>query len=316
MEKSGVCTGEFYLTLLSNSAGIKMKKIFLFLFFFQILIIAQDESNINLSGVFSFDKQTTIREVKLIQDSLNFQEVKRSPLLAGFLSAVIPGTGQVYNKDYFKAGIFLLIDAIALTTAIIYDNKADDKTDFFENFAEQHWDARRYAQWTVNNALRLSSSIDPNEHDLLNVFNNDGSVNWNKLNALEIRIGTYYSHQLAPYQDQQYYEMIGKYAQFNPGWDDFTEDPNDPFTYTHERKDPLTDKFYYYASVRGEANDFYNTASKAVLIMVVNHVLSAAEAAWSASRYNKKLSANVSLEKKSIGFVTDYYPRLNLQYNL
>jgi hypothetical protein len=30
------------------------------------------------------------------------------------------------------------------------------------------------------------------------------------------------SHRLPPHGDQQYYEMIGKYHQYSPGWNDFT----------------------------------------------------------------------------------------------
>lgn len=293
-----------------------MKRLIFLVFILNIFLTAQTKTDNELCGVLGFDKLVSLQEEIILNDSLNtISGERKSPALAGLLSAVIPGSGQLYNGDYIKAGVFFLIDAVALTTSIIYNGKGDDQTDFFENYAEEHWSVEQYATWTVNNATRLNSSIDPNDTELLNVFNNDGSINWGKLNTLENRIGTYYSHQLAAYQEQQYYEMIGKYAQFNVGWDDFTEDPNDPFTYTHDRKDPLTDRFIYYSGERGKANDFYNVAYKAVVVMVINHILNAAEAAWSASRYNKKLEANISLNKKSVGFYTDVYPQVNINYN-
>ena len=77
----------------------------------------------------------------------------------------------------------------------------------------------------------------------------------------------------------------------------------------------MTDNFRHYSGMRGEANDFYNVASKAVVIMVVNHIVSAVEAAWSTARHNKLISMNVSLNKKSLGFVTDYYPQFNVSIN-
>lgn len=300
-----------------------MKKIILLVIVMALSLYAQSEDNNKMSGVLAFDKMVSVKDV-VLTDTLNGIVVDRkSPALAALLSAIVPGSGQLYNGDYLKAGIFFIIDAAALTTAIIYNGKGNDQTNFFESYAEEHWSVERYATWTANNAVRLNPSIDPNDMELLNVFNHDGSVNWNKLNALESRVsqggqgtlGTYYSHQLAGYQEQQYYEMIGKYAQFNVGWDDFTEDPNDPFTFTLEREDPLTGRFRYYSGERGKANDFYNVSYKAVLVMVVNHILNAAEAAWSASRYNKKLEANVTLEKRTVGFYTDVYPRLNINYN-
>ena len=288
-------------------------------------LYCQDAVEPQLSGQFQLDKLVTLDQIALNEDSLQIvTSSKRSPFLAGVLSAAIPGAGQFYNDNYIMSGVFFLIDVAAITTAVIYDGKGDDQTDEFEAFAEAHWSANRYATWTINNATRLNPSIDPNDTDLLNVFNNDGSVNWNKLHALESAVssggtgtsGTYYSHQLAGYQEQQYYEMIGKYAQFNPGWDDFTEDPNDPFTYTHVRMDPLTDRFEYYSGLRGEANDFYNVASKAVLVVVANHIVSAVHAAITTAKYNRSLEMNVSMEKTSFGFAVDYHPRFNLKFEL
>jgi hypothetical protein len=148
---------------------------------------------------------------------------------------------------------------------------------------------------------------------MLDVFDSNGKVIWSKLNTLETAIGqgtNYYSHRLAYYGEQQYYEMIGKYPQFNPGWDDFG-DENKPYKYG----DPLTDKFYYYSGERGKANDFYNIASKAVLVVVTNHIISMFDAIWSAAAYNRNLQVNVSLQKEQIGFRTDYSTMLNLKYN-
>jgi len=58
----------------------------------------------------------------------NFQTNERkSPFLGGIMSLVVPGTGEIYAGEYWKAGIFLAIEAAAITTAIIYDKKGDDK---------------------------------------------------------------------------------------------------------------------------------------------------------------------------------------------
>jgi hypothetical protein len=108
--------------------------------------------------------------------------------------------------------------------------------------------------------------------------------------------------------------MIGKYPQFNPGWDDFDE--NSLYTYTNYQQDPVTEHFDDYSEQRGEANDYYNTASTAVTIVVINHILSAVEAAWSTSRYNKTLDLNVSLENQLTSYGRIYYPQLNIRLNL
>ncbi len=79
---------------------------------------------------------------------------------------------------------------------------------------------KKYANWTVDNASRINPDI-TEDNPVLNIFDSNGDVIWSKLNQLETAIGSWYSHQLAPFNDQQYYEMIGKYQQFNPGWNDF-----------------------------------------------------------------------------------------------
>ncbi len=65
-------------------------------------------------------------------------ENKKSPILAGVLSLLVPGAGEIYSEEYLKAGIFLAIEAAVITTAVIYDNKGDDKTTEFQNYADDY----------------------------------------------------------------------------------------------------------------------------------------------------------------------------------
>ncbi len=283
----------------------------IFLLFNSVSLFAQ-KSEFSFSGNISRDVKR-IAEMNYDKPALvipdNLQN-KKSVVLAGVLSAVLPGSGEFYSEEYTKSAIFLGIEATAIILGLIYDKKGNDQTDLFQGFANQHWSAERYAKWTVVHAR----SINPNVSTaLLDVFDTNGKVIWNKLNSLETAIGqstNYYSHRLAYYGDQQYYEMIGKYPQFNPGWEDFG-DENTPFQYG----DKLTDKFYYYSGERAKANDFYNIASKAVLVIFTNHVISMFDAIWSAASFNKNLQINVSLQKEQIGFKVDYSTMLNLKYN-
>ncbi len=78
---------------------------------------------------------------------------KKSPMLAGILSLLIPGAGEIYSEEYLKAGIFVALEAAVITTAVIYDNKGDDKTTEFQNYADDYtnpdhnWSVVRYAEW-------------------------------------------------------------------------------------------------------------------------------------------------------------------------
>lgn len=206
----------------------------------------------------------------------------KSPWLASGLSIVVPGAGEFYAESYLKAAAFFLADVALWYAASKYDNKGDRQTDFFQNYANQHWsvvDYATYAELTLkpqgnNYAWRIPGTEGRPPWE---------QVRWSELNRMERDIsatpaGQYYSHVLPPYNDQQYYELIGKYPQFNQGWDDAPPS----FKYG----DPVTARLTYYSKERGKANDYYNSASTFVVIAVVNHIVSALDAAWSAGSYN------------------------------
>lgn len=272
--------------------------------------LSEVSSKDDLSGLLNIDSKISFDRSHMItkEETKNVNESKKSPLLAGLLSFVVPGAGEFYSESYIKSAVFVAVEAAAITIGLIYDKKGNEQTSFFQNYANEHWSVARYAKWTVKNASSINNGI--TDVSQYKVFNTNGTVNWNELNRLENAIGKYYSHRLPVYGEQQYFELIGKYPQFNVGWDDFG-DENTPFVYG----DPLTEKFHYYSEERGKANDFYNIASKAVIVVVVNHIISALDAAWSAHGYNSKLGMHASIEKYNTGFKTVYYPQLNLQYS-
>ncbi|AFN75124.1 hypothetical protein MROS_1892 [Melioribacter roseus P3M-2] len=280
-----------------------MKKIILILF-----IAGAVGAQSKLTGKLYLDSGISFKETSVeFDDYVVSAQKKKAPFTAALLSFAVPGAGQFYSESYLKSALFVAVEAAAITVGLIYDKKGDDQTIRFQNFADEHWDVARYARWTIVHANEINPSIDPSNYF---VFNPDGTVNWKELNKLENALGGYYSHRLAPYGDQQYYEMIGKYPQFNVGWDDFG-DENTPYKYG----DPLTENFIFYSKERGKANDFYNVAYKAVLVIFTNHIISAIDAALTAHSFNKNIKVNAELNKINVGYRTFYYPQLNLQYN-
>jgi len=286
-----------------------MKKIFLLLLL-AIPLMAQ-QNKLQLTGVTSYDiKQAANMDLpKSPIITLDESPQKKSVFLAGAFSAIVPGSGQFYNGDYIKSALFAGIEVAAIIVGLSNNKKGDDQTNFFQDYANQHWSAERYANWTVAHAKAINPDVNS---ALLAVYTN-GRLDWGKLNTLETAIGqgtNYYSHRLAYFGDQQYYEMIGKYPQFNVGWDDFG-DINTPFQYG----DPVTANFHYYSGERGKANDYYNIASKAVIVVLVNHLASLIDAVWSAASFNKSLQMNVSMQKEQVGYRIDYSTMLNFKYN-
>lgn len=272
-------------------------------------MVGQIDQKNSLTGVLNVDSKTSFDRAQKISmnDEINLKNSEKSPWLAAALSAAVPGAGEFYTENYMKSVVFIAVEAAAITVSIVYNKKGDDQTNFFQDYADQNWSVVRYAKWTLTNAKSINGDVNPSQY---NVFYANGTVNWSELNRLEEAIGGYYSHKLPYHGEQQYYELIGKYPQYNVGWQQFGDNPNTPYTYG----DALVPQFHEYAQMRGKANDLYNVASKAIIIVVVNHVISAIDAAWSAHNYNKDLELHASLEQFNDGFKTVYYPQLNLQF--
>jgi hypothetical protein len=244
---------------------------------------------------------------------LMFQEMsppgdgEKSPWLAGALSLVVPGAGEVYTKNYVKGAIFFAAEAASWIVAYSYDKKGNDQTDMYQAYANAHWSAVRYTDWTIDHLGLLNSGITtPPDDYRARIYDNPdneppcsppfGCINWAELNAMERDVAdgaNGYTHTLPYYGEQQYYELIGKYEQFSRGWDD--SDPASPL----ENSVPIRStsaRFLEYSRMRAQANNYYDVASTFVSIAVLNHILSAADAFWSATRYNSALHAEVRMK--------------------
>jgi hypothetical protein len=230
--------------------------------------------------------------------------------LAATFSLLVPGTGELYAESYVKAVTFFVVEVAALVVAHTFDKKGDRKTDAFQDFANAHWSVVDYAQYAEGNLAP------PGQTYNLLIPGTEwrkpwDRVNWAELNRMERDIsltpqGSYYSHTLPAYNDQQYYELIGKYPQFNQGWDDR------PATFRYG--DPLTAQFEFYAGERGKANDYYSTASTSITIAVVNHILSSIDAAWSASSFNS-VHAEVGMQHVPTGNLLVSVPVVKMSYS-
>jgi len=232
---------------------------------------------------------------------------RKTPVLSGILSAVIPGAGQIYNEDYWIAGIFLIAEAALITVGLTYDKKGDDQTVSFENYADDYanqdhnWSVVRYAQWLIDYE-GADPSIRTDNWDVDDTRLPPWQrVNWSELNAAETG-----SHNLPPHGEQQYYELIGKYHQYSSGWNDFTGGAN---------KELVSPNLLYYSGERGKANDYYSTAKTAVIGIYINHLLSALEAVWGATRFNKDIALNVRVKTVNFANSFELVPTLNFRYS-
>jgi len=122
-------------------------------------------------------------------------------------------------------------------------------------------------------------------------------------NTLDSATQAGYSHRLPPTNDYEYYENIGKYDQFVWGWDDFAA--GDPVLTPHRE---------HYLELRKKANDKFDTARAFLVVAMVNHVVSAIDASFTAISYNKRgesdFFGNVKIRMLPVIADNQVYPQL------
>ncbi|CAN5660414.1 hypothetical protein BH10BAC5_BH10BAC5_25150 [soil metagenome] len=245
----------------------------------------QDAENFLLSSSKSnvSDLSSVTENSKKNLSSLSENKNEKSPVLAGLFSAVLPGAGEFYSKSYVKAAVFLAVEAGMWLGYKTLQNKGDDQTVFFQSEADAHWSVRNYATWLHNLNLAESGNINPQDPDLEHLRST--------INTLE---AAHFSHTLPPYGVQQYYELIGKYHSFVAGWDDAQANAsqynvNNYINWT-------TPMFESYAIDRQQANTYYDRSETFIYGVIVNHLLSIADAVWSVSMFNKKLQFDTKFQ--------------------
>lgn len=271
----------------------------------------KSSERIELSGNLHADSKMLFDYSAAKTNSITFDSPnKKSPLIAGLLSLVLPGAGEFYTESYLKAAVFAAVEVGVISVAVAYNKKGDNQTSTFQQYADGHWSVVRYADWTIEYAKYKYPTIDVAL--INNVKNSDGTVNWSGLNTLERAMGSGYSHALPQYGDQQYYELIGKYPQYSRGWDDSKVwDSVNPEQNDYHNISP---NFLDYSKMRGKANDYYNISDKAVIGIYINHLLSGLDAVWSAISFNNDVAVSVRVNPINTGENVTFYPTVNVRY--
>ncbi len=298
---------------------MKFKIFFLLTYIMGGLAFSQETPNQQMlfTGNLSSDSKIFNQQIQpsqKIMPNLFVENNKKSPFLAGLFSLVVPGSGELYAKSYLKAGIFVAVEAALITVGIIYNKKGDNQTNIFQNYADKNWSVVKYATWMVDHKEFLGLPPELTYSDI--IINSDKNlppwkqVDFSKLNYYETQVtgGSGFTHRLPGHGEQQYYELIGKYHQYNPGWDDYDSQSLDIKT--------LTSNFRYYSIMRGDANDLYNISTKAVVGIYINHILSAFDAAWTTTVYNKEIAMQLRVKQYNMVDHIDFIPTVNFKIGL
>ncbi len=212
----------------------------------------------------------------------------KSPKTGLLLSALLPGAGQYYGGSLLKAVGFVAVEALSWTMYAVYNAEGNDIDAEFRDYADAHWIESDYWDWIANHSGR-----DRNDLPALREWEHEN-----------------FSHGLHEQKDQQYYEMIGKYDQFNSGWDDseigLLDDGWDKSLRSARR--------LYYEGRRDASNRAFKKATTGITIVLLNHIVSSLDAAWTISRHNRSL-AQASLQFEPVKFNQQPATALTLRLN-
>lgn len=222
-------------------------------------------------------------------------------------SAVVPGSGQIYSRSYLKGLAFLVIEAAALTGHFRFNSRGDLLEDQFEADANALWDENAYWEWMDEiSGIKRDSFVTHDE--------------W--IAALRAYERDSFSHFLPEEKNQPYYENIGKYNQFVIGWKDFREDTLggkiEIFTYADYLTGELdgqdlrtiSPQRTSYTELQDDSDRNFKRATTLASLLLLNHVISALDAAWTTKRFNRRVRAGLSVRQQI--YQTEIIPVLRL----
>jgi hypothetical protein len=199
----------------------------------------------------------------LMQDARHTRAQSRGPTTAqaALASLVLPGAGQIWSGRKWGWGL-VAVEGVLVGSAIWARSEGRERQEAYEDYAELHWDRQRYLDY-LTGYLAATGTPWPHDH-----------------------------HTLPPtgVRNHDYYEMIGKYDQFAPGWDDWGPD-------APSLVDGSSLHRSRYVDARWRANRYLKWTLTAGGLVFLNHALASVEALiWGRRRDNRQVSLGLRPE--------------------
>ena len=209
----------------------------------------------------------------------------KSPQRSLLYSAILPGAGEFYAGARKRAALFFGLEAVAWGLYLSWNGKGDDIEVDFRRDADEQWEALNYVNWRGSTISRNSSITHalPCSSYVVTVDNVTDCPSSDK---------------------QQYYELIGKYDQFISGWTDVTDGTNrvQP-TEIDSAENFRSELRLAYEDKRNESNKNLKRATNVAGLILVNHVLSAIDAARAARATAQGADAATLQRRTRLAFV-------------
>ncbi|MFQ5708813.1 MAG: hypothetical protein ACE5HO_15255 [bacterium] len=227
----------------------------------------QGDFRLVLDDYFQVQSENSVANSLHFESKANSVQTK-SVAKAVLFSSAIPGSGEFYSGSYLKGILFMAVEAASWPLYFHYNNRGNDLEAQFQGFADNHWVEEDYWNW-----LSQVSGISVNDMDALREYESEN-----------------YTHFLPEVKNQQYYENIGKYNQFNIGWQD-TQTGNG-------RDSQLRDN---YVHQRKDANDNFQRATNLTTVLMFNHILSALDAGFTTRGFNRRITTSLRMQNMRYG---------------
>jgi len=249
----------------------------------------------------------------------------RSPRKALFMSLVVPGSGQLYvggsTFTYVRGGVYLALEA-ALWGSWYYFSvyKYNDQVKKYKKFAKEHYSIGRYEAGMRDLYGQLSDEMEESRFEARYMSSREGfceAIYGSATASNCYTAGRLFNQDKAHYdrfsvsnpsslKDEiktvgSFYDAPAVYQQISDksyvlGWDDVT-DPAIAINLELEEEDPSdglvplgkSKHMDEYRSMRGKANDYADMQVWFFGGLILNHLVSAIDAAFTANSHNKTL---------------------------
>ena len=218
-------------------------------------------------------------------------------------SLIFPGWGQLSKGDpLWKPFLFVGVEFFAIHSSFSYSNKSKKLRYDFENFADNHWELKR---WYDNTKVIFPDNwreIIVGTHKLGLKINDKYYQSEN----LEELLQRFPWSDIQVVRDRDFYENIGKYDQFVGGWDDDFDNPFDSEGNWYSEKKGnvetviLTKRKDYYRNLRFDSNRYSNFARIATSAILLNHILSGFETILNSKKREPFKSLSIELRPYTI----------------
>jgi hypothetical protein len=205
---------------------------------------------------------------------------RKNGLLAAGLSLILPGLGEYYVGDQaWRGAIFTGIEIGLWYGRFHFNARGDDSNSVFHAWGDSMWHSTRYVAYLdslMRNQGRTSLVNDPNNFSQVNA----------ESDTLTVLGFTGLAHNLPQRGSEDYYQMLAEYVQFVPGWAD------DISHIASNSRD-----FQRYIDLSANTDHQYEIANDFLYGIILNHVLSAIDAALCAKDHNSAIRLHGELHQ-------------------